>query len=187
MDGFPCRESNRMKERPRIDRHIELKYLLLRATKSGRVYFQRVPGERNLAAHLTKGNTFCKIDELSCVVGALMKVKGSNMARGAGPSRRQLRTRRDVVSVERRGIGALSHYWRRGQVRKGRAADAPRSTDGTEKQMGQQKQSSSAVRQRQHCNSGTGRQSAWWRKRHSGSGNMWQSASRRKQWCRWTG
>ena len=68
MVGFPCRESNRIKERPRRDRHIELKCVWLRVTMSGRVYMKRVPGEGKRADQLTKCN-----DELTCVVGAPMK------------------------------------------------------------------------------------------------------------------
>ena len=44
--------------------------------------------------------------------------------------------------------------------------------------MGQQKTASSGrVRQPQHCDSGIGRQSEWWRKRHSGSGNAGERMS----------
>ena len=47
---------------------------------------KRVTRERNLAAHMMKGNTLREIDELTCVVGALVKVKKNNQEIELGKS-----------------------------------------------------------------------------------------------------
>ena len=58
-------------------RHVELRYLWLQdVTKSGRVKMRRIPGEQNLADHLTKGKAWYQIETLIRGVGGFMKVNG---------------------------------------------------------------------------------------------------------------
>ena len=81
-------------------RHIELKYSWLQGvTKSGRVKTKREPGEQHLADHLTKGQSWCGIDEIIRGFGGQMTVRISSkceeMAAEVMPSRYQHRTRRD--------------------------------------------------------------------------------------------
>ena len=46
-------------------RHVELRYLWLQdVTKKGRVKMRRIPGEQNLADHLTKGKAWYQIETL---------------------------------------------------------------------------------------------------------------------------
>ena len=60
-------------------RHVELRYLWLQEmTKSGRVKMRRIPGERNLADHLTKGKAWHQIEMLIRGVGGIMKMSGNN-------------------------------------------------------------------------------------------------------------
>ena len=59
-------------------RHVELRYLWLQEmTKSGRVKMRRIPGEQNLADHLTKGKAWHQIEMLIRGVGGIMKVNGN--------------------------------------------------------------------------------------------------------------
>ena len=56
-------------------RHVELRYLWLQdVTKSGRVKMRRIPGEQNLADHLTKGKAWHQIETLIRGVGGIMKM-----------------------------------------------------------------------------------------------------------------
>ena len=58
-------------------RHVELRYLWLQEmTKSGRVKMRRIPGEQNLADHLTKGKAWHQIEKLIRGVGGIMKMSG---------------------------------------------------------------------------------------------------------------
>ena len=58
-------------------RHVELRYLWLQdVTKSGRVKMRRIPGEQNLADHLTKGKAWHQIETLIRGVGGIMKMSG---------------------------------------------------------------------------------------------------------------
>ena len=58
-------------------RHVELRYLWLQEmTKSGRVKMRRIPGEQNLADHLTKGKAWHQIETLIRGVGGIMKMSG---------------------------------------------------------------------------------------------------------------
>ena len=58
-------------------RHVELRYLWLQEmTKSGRVKMRRIPGEHNLADHLTKGKAWHQIETLIRGVGGIMKMSG---------------------------------------------------------------------------------------------------------------
>ena len=58
-------------------RHVELRYVWLQEmTKSGRVKMKRIPGEQNLADHLTKGKAWHQIEMLIRGVGGIMKVSG---------------------------------------------------------------------------------------------------------------
>ena len=60
-------------------RHEELKYLRLQeVTKSGRLKVRRVPGEQNLADHLTKGKSWREIHDSMRVVGGRMQVSQGN-------------------------------------------------------------------------------------------------------------
>ena len=61
-------------------RHVELRYLWLQEkTKSGRVKMRRIPGEQNLADHLTKGKAWHQIEMLIRGVGGIMKMSGNNI------------------------------------------------------------------------------------------------------------
>ena len=56
-------------------RHVVLRSLWLQdVTKSGRVTRVRIPGEQNLAAHLTKGKAWYQIEALIRGVGGIMKL-----------------------------------------------------------------------------------------------------------------
>ena len=58
-------------------RHVELRYLWLQEmTKSGRVKMRRIPGEQNLADHLTKEKAWHQIEKLIRGVGGIMKMSG---------------------------------------------------------------------------------------------------------------
>ena len=58
-------------------RHVELRYLWLQEmTKSGRVKMRRIPGEKNLADHLTKKKAWHQIETLIRRVGGIMKMSG---------------------------------------------------------------------------------------------------------------
>ena len=58
-------------------RHVELRYLWLQdVTKSRRVNMRRIPGEQNLADHLTKGKAWYQIETLIRGVGRVMKMSG---------------------------------------------------------------------------------------------------------------
>ena len=58
-------------------RLVELRYLWLQEmTKSGRVNMRRIPGEQNLADHLTKGEAWHQIEMLIRGVGGIMKKSG---------------------------------------------------------------------------------------------------------------
>ena len=58
-------------------RHVELRYLWLQdVTKLGRVKMRRIPGEQNLADHLTKGKEEYQIEMLIRGVGGIMKMNG---------------------------------------------------------------------------------------------------------------
>ena len=60
-------------------RHVELKHVWLQeVTKSGRVKMRRVPGEQNLADHLTKEKPWYEIDALIRGVGGFMKMNQNN-------------------------------------------------------------------------------------------------------------
>ena len=60
-------------------RHVELKYLWLQeVTMSGRVKMRRVPGEQNLADHLTKVKPWHEIDALIRGVRGFLKMSQDN-------------------------------------------------------------------------------------------------------------
>ena len=60
-------------------RHVELRYLWLQEmTKSGRDKMRRIPGERNLADHLTKGEAWHQIEMLIRSVGGLGGIMNVN-------------------------------------------------------------------------------------------------------------
>ena len=60
-------------------RHVELRYLWLQdVTKSGRAKMRRIPGEQNLADHLTKGKAGHQIETLIRGVGGIMKTSGDS-------------------------------------------------------------------------------------------------------------
>ena len=58
-------------------RHVELTYLWLQEmTKSGRAKMRRIPGEQNLANHLTKGKAWYRIETLIRGFGGIIKMSG---------------------------------------------------------------------------------------------------------------
>ena len=48
------------------------------ASKSGRVKMKRAPGQQHLAVHLTKGTSWCEIDDLIRGVGEQITVSSKN-------------------------------------------------------------------------------------------------------------
>ena len=69
-------------------RHVELKYLWVQEmTNSGRVKMRRVPGELNLADHLTKGKTWWEVEELVGKVGGRIVASGRAVRTRGGPAR----------------------------------------------------------------------------------------------------
>ena len=74
-------------------RHVELRCLWLQdVTKSGRVKMRRIPGEQNLADHLTKGKAWYQIETLIRGVGGIMKmcaVSAGSSAKGVHRGRHQ--------------------------------------------------------------------------------------------------
>ena len=76
-------------------RYTEWKSLWLQeVTKSGRVNMKRVPEEQHLPDHLTKGTSWCEVDDMIRGVGG-ERTQAEEVAGEARPSRHQHRTRRD--------------------------------------------------------------------------------------------